>query len=103
MSAAPEDEPGQRRPPVLWQYTFSNFNEKARWALDYKGIPHVRSSLFPGGQRALRFSRTGTVPVLDLGAERVVDSPAIIAALEPNGRTRRSTRRTRWSASERSS
>jgi glutathione S-transferase len=68
--------------PVLWQYTFSNFNEKVRWALDYKGIPHVRRSVFPGGFRALRFSRTGTIPVLDLGAERIVDSTAIIAALE---------------------
>jgi glutathione S-transferase len=42
----------------------------------------VRRSVFPGGPRALRFSRTGTIPVLDLGAERIVDSTAIIAALE---------------------
>ena len=21
--------------PVLWQYSFSNYNEKARWALDF--------------------------------------------------------------------
>jgi glutathione S-transferase len=68
--------------PVLWQYTFSNFNEKARWALDYKGIPHVRRSLVPGSPRAMRFSRNGTVPVLDLDGERIVDSTAIIAALE---------------------
>lgn len=68
--------------PVLWQYTFSNFNEKARWSLDYKKIPHMRRSVLPGGLRALRFSRTGTLPVLDLGAERIVDSTAIIAALE---------------------
>jgi hypothetical protein len=24
--------------PLLWQYSFSNVNEKARWALDFKGI-----------------------------------------------------------------
>jgi glutathione S-transferase len=70
-------------PPVLWQYTFSNYNEKARWALDYKGIPHRRRSLFPAGPRALWFSRgEGTLPALDLDGRRIVDSTAIIAALE---------------------
>ena len=34
--------------PVLWQYSFSNFNEKVRWALDFKGIPHRRRSLHAG-------------------------------------------------------
>jgi glutathione S-transferase len=70
-------------PPVLWQYTFSNYNEKARWALDYKGIPHRRRSLLPAGPRALWFSRReGTLPALDLDGRRIVDSTAIIAALE---------------------
>ena len=68
--------------PVLWQYNFSNFNEKARWALDYKRVPHVRHSMLPGGPRALWFSMRGTVPVLDLDGERIVDSTRIIEALE---------------------
>jgi glutathione S-transferase len=68
--------------PVLWQYNFSNFNEKVRWALDFKGVPHVRHSLLPGGGRAMAFSRRGTLPVLDLDGERIVDSTRIIAALE---------------------
>ena len=68
--------------PVLWQYNFSNFNEKARWALDFKSVPHVRRSLLPGGPRAMAFSRRGTLPVLDLDGERIVDSTRIIAALE---------------------
>ena len=68
--------------PVLWQYNFSNFNEKARWALDFKGISHERRSLLPGGPRAMAFSRSGTLPVLDLDGERIVDSTNIIAALE---------------------
>jgi glutathione S-transferase len=68
--------------PVLWQYNFSNFNEKARWALDFKGISHVRHSLLPGGPRAMAFSRSGTLPVLDLDDERIVDSSRIIEALE---------------------
>jgi glutathione S-transferase len=68
--------------PVLWQYNFSNFNEKARWALDFKGVSHVRRSLLPGGRRAMAFSRRGTLPVLDLDGERLADSTHIIAALE---------------------
>jgi glutathione S-transferase len=67
---------------VLWQYTFSNFNEKARWALDHKRVPHVRRSVLPGGLRAMRFSRNGTLPVLDLDGRRIVDSTRIIEALE---------------------
>jgi glutathione S-transferase len=69
--------------PVLWQYSFSNYNEKARWALDFKGIRHRRRSLMPGGPRAMSFARgDGTLPVLDLDGERIVDSTRIIAALE---------------------
>jgi glutathione S-transferase len=68
--------------PVLWQYNFSNFNEKARWALDFKGVSHARRSLLPGGPRAMAFSRRGTLPVLDIDGERIVDSTRIIAALE---------------------
>jgi Glutathione S-transferase, N-terminal domain len=53
--------------PLLWQYSFSNFNEKARWALDFKRIPHRRNSLLPGGPKAIAFSRgEGTLPVLEL-------------------------------------
>jgi glutathione S-transferase len=68
--------------PLLWQYTFSNFNEKARWALDFKEIEHRRRSLMPGGPRAMWFSLRGTVPVLDLDGRRIVDSTRIIEALE---------------------
>jgi len=34
--------------PELWQFTSSHFNEKARWALDFKHVPHIRHSLIPG-------------------------------------------------------
>ena len=69
--------------PVLWQYSFSNYNEKARWALDYKGIRHRRRSLLPGGPKAMAFSRGGgTLPVLDLDGRRIMDSTKIIEALE---------------------
>jgi glutathione S-transferase len=69
-------------PPVLWQYNFSNFNEKVRWALDYKAVAHVRRSLLPNMPRALLFSVRGTLPALDLDDERLVDSTRIIEVLE---------------------
>jgi len=69
--------------PVLWQYSFSNYNEKARWALDFKGIRHRRHSVMPGWPRNLWLSRGDrTLPLLDLGARRIMDSTRIIAALE---------------------
>jgi glutathione S-transferase len=69
--------------PVLWQYSFSNYNEKIRWALDFKGIRHRRRSVMPGGVRGLWLSRGDrTLPAIDLDGERIVDSTAIIAALE---------------------
>jgi glutathione S-transferase len=68
--------------PILWQYSFSHYNEKARWALDRKRVPHIRRSLLPGGPRAMWFAARGTLPVLDLDGERIGDSTAIIAELE---------------------
>jgi glutathione S-transferase len=69
--------------PVLWQYSFSNYNEKARWALDFKSIRHRRQSVMPGWPRSLWLSRGDrTLPVLDLDGRRVMDSTRIIAALE---------------------
>ena len=69
-------------PPVLWHYTFSNFNEQVRWTLDHKRIPHVRHAVLPGGPRALWHSRNGTYPLLDLDGRRIMDSTRIIEALE---------------------
>jgi glutathione S-transferase len=69
--------------PTLWQYSFSNYNEKARWALDFKGIAHRRRSLPPGGFRGLWLSRGDrTLPAMDLDGKRIIDSTVIIAALE---------------------
>jgi glutathione S-transferase len=69
--------------PVLWQYSFSNYNEKARWALDFKGIGHRRHSVMPGWPRSLWLSRGDrTLPLLDLDGRRVMDSTRIIEALE---------------------
>jgi glutathione S-transferase len=70
--------------PVLWHLRFSHYHEKARWALDYKGIQHQRRSLAPGTHilRARRLWGSPTTPVLQLGERKVGDSTAIIAELE---------------------
>jgi len=71
-------------PPVLTQLKVSNYNEKARWALDFKGIPHHRNSLEPGShsRQAQRLAGIDTLPILELDGKTVGDSTAIIAALE---------------------
>jgi glutathione S-transferase len=71
-------------PPVLTQLKVSNYNEKARWALDFKGIPHARNSLEPGrhSRQAQRLAGVDTLPILELDGEAIGDSTAIIEALE---------------------
>jgi len=70
--------------PILWQFTSSHFNEKARWALDFKRVPHIRHSLVPGFHVATVKRMTGKthVPVLKLNGEIFGDSTKIIEALE---------------------
>jgi glutathione S-transferase len=71
---------------VLWHIELSHYNEKVRWALDYKGIPHQRRVPMPGlhGARAMMLTRGAQrrLPVLNLEGRRIGDSTAIIAALE---------------------
>jgi glutathione S-transferase len=70
--------------PVLWHLKVSNYNEKARWALDYKGVPHVRYAAVPGRHAAIakRLTSGRTFPVLVLQHEVIGDSTRIIEALE---------------------
>ena len=70
--------------PVLWQLQISHYNEKVRWALDYKRIPHVRRSLVPGLHKlkTWQLARSLTTPVLTLNGTSIGDSTRIIAALE---------------------
>jgi glutathione S-transferase len=70
--------------PVLWHLEISHYNEKARWALDYKGVAHVRRAVTPGLQeltaRRLRAGRT--VPVLEMNGRAIGDSTKIIEEIE---------------------
>jgi glutathione S-transferase len=72
--------------PTLWQIDISHYAEKVRWALEYKGVDHVRRSLLPGQHipvaLALTRGKQPTVPVLTVEGRGIGDSTAIIAALE---------------------
>jgi len=70
--------------PVLWQFRASHFNEKVRWALDWKGLPHVRRTLLPGWHipRVLWMTGQKSVPVLVVDGKAVADSTRIIEKLE---------------------
>lgn len=71
--------------PVLWQIKISHYNEKARWALDFKGVPHKRRAPLPmigTVPAAWVMTRRTTFPVLRLDGRAIGDSTQIIAALE---------------------
>ena len=70
--------------PVLWHLEISHYNEKVRWALDYKGVAHVRRAVTPALQefRARRLRAGRTVPVLELNARAIGDSTRIIEEIE---------------------
>jgi glutathione S-transferase len=71
-------------PPVLHHLKVSHYNEKVRWALDYKAIPHVRRAAIPGRHRKLAKELSGgtTFPVLVENGYAIGDSSRIIAHLE---------------------
>lgn len=70
--------------PELIQFRFSHFNEKARWALDFKGVAHTRRSLLPGPHVPVLKKLTGDtkMPVLRVDEGLIVGSAAIIDHLE---------------------
>ena len=71
------------RPPVLWHFPISHYNEKARWALDWKGIRHVRRALAMSYvPRALWATGQAKLPILFLDRQAIADSTRIIEALE---------------------
>ena len=70
--------------PVIWHLEISHYNEKARWALDHKGVPHVLKALTPGFQeiRARRLRAGTTSPILEIDGQAIGDSTAVIAEIE---------------------
>lgn len=72
-------------PPVeLYQFRYSPYNEKVRWALALKRVPHRRISLLPGPHmRTVRaMSGQTATPVLRIGDEIVFGSARILDRLE---------------------
>ncbi len=72
--------------PTLYHIEISHYNEKARWALDYKGVPHVRKAPPPMMHMAVayRLTRKPTFPILVLNGDAIGDSTRIIERLERN-------------------
>lgn len=68
----------------LLNFRYSHFNEKARWALDFKQLAHARTYLLPGPHMGKVKKLTGqtATPVLRQGAQYIAGSAAIIDALE---------------------
>ncbi len=69
---------------TLLHFDISHYNEKVRWALDYKRWPHRRVSLIPGFHvpRVRWASGQNLVPVLIIGREVLTDSTHILEQLE---------------------
>jgi len=86
VSAAPQlhDRRTMKDELELFQFRYSHYNEKVRWALDYKGLPHTRTDLLPGPHVARIKKMTGQrqTPVLRINSQYVHDSAWIIERLE---------------------
>jgi glutathione S-transferase len=69
---------------TLYQFEFSHFCEKARWALDYKGLQHARKNLLPGlhARVARKLAPNSCLPILVDNGTVVQDSTSIIAFLD---------------------
>ena len=71
---------------VLWHIPISHYNEKARWALAYKGVDHERRAPPAGAHMlvslALTRGKAKTFPVMRMDGRIYGDSTDIIAALE---------------------
>ncbi|HYC57455.1 MAG TPA: glutathione S-transferase [Candidatus Binatia bacterium] len=68
----------------LLQFPLSHFNEKVRWALDYKRIPHTRINYLPGPHAPQIKKLTGqtSVPVLRMDGQLLTGSARIVDAIE---------------------
>ena len=70
--------------PELWQFRFSMYPEKARWALDYKGVRHLRHSVLPGPHAVQLLPRFGqkAMPILRHDSQVLKNSSAVVEYVE---------------------
>jgi glutathione S-transferase len=68
----------------LYTFAISHFSEKARWALDFEGVPYEERRLVPGPHMLTtrRLARASSVPILRHGSKVVQGSSAILDYLE---------------------
>lgn len=68
----------------LHQFAYSHFNEKARWALTFKGAAHERKTYLPGPHRPAIKKLSGQLqtPVLEMDGAIIAGSAKIIDTLE---------------------
>jgi glutathione S-transferase len=68
----------------LYQFEFSHFCEKARWALDYKGLAYAPKNLLPGLHTSVarKLAPSSGLPILVDDATVVQDSTSIITYLD---------------------
>jgi glutathione S-transferase len=68
----------------LYDFRSSHFSEKARWALDFKGIPYTPHHLLPGFhiRTARKMAPRSCVPILNANGAVIQDSTEIINFLE---------------------
>ena len=64
----------------LYTFNISHFSEKARWTLDYEGLPYEERALLPGPHQLVtrRIARRTHVPVLEHDGQCVQGSSAIL-------------------------
>ena len=68
----------------LYQFPLSHYCEKARWALDYKQIPHKRTTVLPGIHylKTKRMGLASTLPILRDNTQLIQGSNTIITYLD---------------------
>jgi glutathione S-transferase len=68
----------------LYQFYFSHYCEKARWALHYKGIPFTARNLLPGLHTKVtsKLAPKTCMPIIVDGEQVVQDSTAVINYLD---------------------
>jgi glutathione S-transferase len=73
-------------PPALelLQFPYSHYNEKVRWALDYKRVPHTRRDLLPGPHAltVVRLTGQSQTPVVRFSDATVHGSARILDEIE---------------------
>ncbi|MSO74540.1 MAG: hypothetical protein EXQ99_05245 [Alphaproteobacteria bacterium] len=71
-------------PVELFQFRFSPYNDKVRWALDLKRVAHRRTNLLPGPHMPKMRALTGqsATPVLRIGNEILFGSTRIAVRLD---------------------